>query len=458
MDRLKRYQTLLGLGIALRILTFAFLAPQNNDVAHLTTIQFIAERREIPLASQTGESFQPPLYYVLAAPIWHVSRTAKAVQLLSLIFSIGTLLVLGHLIYRRSLISGEKARLYCMLLACFLPQFVMFGLYVSNDSLAMFLGAVVVLQVARFIEKPDRQELLLLALSVGAGLLTKASFLPFLPVLLALVIFVYLRRGYSHFRTTAAAAAFLALSLAIGSYKFVQNWKHFKTPIASNLDAIGAGPRQGGFRDTYRGLGSFVDFNVARLLASPTVSKLTESSYPLLLYGTFWYQHIPESNFHGNRRVPFNYLGSVIYLFALAPAAAFVLGAVALLRGMPRFCCTFEPEQEDNRRLLVTYLALFFLLGNLGVLIFTILRYHAWSIMQARLMFPSFYGMLATFGFGVNLVHRFRRTATALEIAMRTLVGLFALYFASEMSYLFTLSLSSDFAALLRRIFPLVQH
>src|ERR1700687_5504334 len=75
---------LLALGIALRIVVFWFLDPLNNDVGHLDVIKYIVEHRALPAATASFESYQPPLYYLLAAPIYAASGSVKWVQLLSL--------------------------------------------------------------------------------------------------------------------------------------------------------------------------------------------------------------------------------------------------------------------------------------------------------------------------------------------------------------------------------------
>src|SRR5271165_1599115 len=123
---------LLALGIALRVVVFWFLDPLNNDAGHLDVIKYIVEHRALPAATASFESYQPPLYYLLAAPIYAASGNVKWVQLLSLVFSVLTLLVIYRLLYVDKLLADPRSCRYAFLMACFLPQFVMFGLYLSN--------------------------------------------------------------------------------------------------------------------------------------------------------------------------------------------------------------------------------------------------------------------------------------------------------------------------------------
>src|SRR5258708_14670563 len=87
-------------------------------------------------------ALSPPLYYVLGAPFYAFTGSAKGVQLLSLLLSILTLLLFYRLLYVENLISAEKHRRYAFVLPCFLPEFVLNSLTVSNDTLATFFGAL----------------------------------------------------------------------------------------------------------------------------------------------------------------------------------------------------------------------------------------------------------------------------------------------------------------------------
>jgi len=455
--RLGAGRTLLVLGIALRILVFCFLAPINNDRGHAAVVAYIAEHHAIPSATANAESYQPPLYYLLAAPLYAATGSLKCAQALSLVFSILTLLVLYRLFYVEKLLPGETAARYSFTLACFLPQFVLFGLYLSNDTLAIFLGALLVWQTVRFAAKPVAREAAILALLTSLGLLTKATFLSFLPVLFVLVGLVLLRSGQPVARAGAAALAVCLLAAGLGSWRYVQNYRETGDAFASNLD-----PRDKWViaqQRSYRGAASFLDVNLLKLVAAPSVSPRTESAYPLLLYGTFWYQHIPESNFEVSRFAPYYYLGSAIYVFAVIPSLVFLAGLFELAKRVPRLAlelrCEVMPDRSDaalktaalrpnlrpsceltpgDQRLLVAAVAVSFLLGNLALIVAVALKSHVWSVMQGRLLFPSFAGMLLPFGEGVTAFAKSRRASALLAASMLALAVCFYLYYASEIS------------------------
>ncbi len=103
----------------------------------------------------------------------------------------------------------------------------MFSLYLSNDTMTIFLGNLALLQAWRAIERPVPGQWVLLGLIIVIGLLTKLSFLAFIPVLCGLVFWMS-GRGR---RGLVAATAFGALVLIlVRSYKLVENYINFRSP------------------------------------------------------------------------------------------------------------------------------------------------------------------------------------------------------------------------------------
>lgn len=424
-------KVLLVVGVALRFVTFLFLDPQNVD-GHSFVISFIAKQGRLPHSGELGQAYHPPLYYLLSTPIYRLSGSFKAVQVLSLALSVLTLLVLYHLIYRTGLIEGRSARLYSFVIACFLPQFVLYGLFVSNDTLSIFLGCCAAWCISVLARSPSPKQFALLALIAAAGLLTKATFLAYLPVLALVVLIVLRNRGYSLARSWGAALAFLVILAAATSYKQIDNYQQYGHAFLSNIDfhpdwAI----RQ---QQTYEGLTSFVNFDFSRLLVSPSFSRSTESAYPLMLYATFWYQHVPECSFIGSSRRPFTFLAVLIYVIALVPTAAIVIGFATLTKRIPAFLQRSGESDVTIARAVGTYAAVGLLFANFGIMLAALAKYHVWSIMQGRLLFPSFFGILVLFAAGINKIETTRMGSRILKISMSTLCILFIGYLAGEIA------------------------
>src|SRR5437773_11484194 len=100
-------RTALALGIALRLVVFGFLRPINND-GHYPIVRYVVILGKVPPTNSyidtdemgrvyLDQSYQPPLYYVLAAP-WELLGAIKAVQLFSVVLSCVNLYLLYRLL------------------------------------------------------------------------------------------------------------------------------------------------------------------------------------------------------------------------------------------------------------------------------------------------------------------------------------------------------------------------
>ena len=197
----------------------------------------------------------------------------------------------------------------------------------SNDTLAIFIGALIVWQCRRFIHAPGWKECLLLAILTALGLLTKATFLAFVPVLLGLVVFMFIQRG-SLMKASLTASAFLAIVLSVGSYKFIDNYQRFHDPFVSNLDLPDEWIIEQ--KTHYMGLRSYLDFNIIRLIVSPPMysglDNYTVPGYPALIYATFWADNTEHQH------MPLKYLASLTYVAGILPTVVLLVGIVGLVR------------------------------------------------------------------------------------------------------------------------------
>jgi hypothetical protein len=445
---------LLKLGIATRCIVYLFLSPHNND-AHISIVDYLVKHGTFPNIVDNYLAFHPPLYYLMAAPILAFTGSDKAVQFLSLVTSICTVIVLYQIIYKTSIIVRPRVQLYCLLFSCFLPQFVMFGLYVSNDSLTFLLGGLTVLQASRYLQAPGWKQGALLAVVTGLGLLTKTSFLAFVPVLVLFVLFVEFREHHSFFKAARAMTVFIMISCVLGGYKYVDNYFRYHDPLINSLDV----PVWSFQTHSFQGPRSYFDCDVRRLVVSPSIpfeevmgdarTLTTTGSYPLLLYGTFWYQLIPESNFRGAAHKPFSYIGSVIYLVALVPTAAFLFGALRIVRQLPAFVRRYADNRPEDCGTIVAVVSAALLAGNTALIVVAIMRYHVWALMQGRYLFPSMAGLFVVFASGVELFERTKGGAIVMKSSVIALMTLFGLYFFSEIGYLILHTFSPGIKALL---------
>ncbi len=206
------------LGVLYAWYTPAWQAP--DEPAHYNYIQYLAQQRRFPvlklgdypaayleeikaarfppemsIAPIRYEFHQPPLYYLLAVPVYHLFGGALLpLRLLSV--AIGALLLLvvrwtvQELVPTRPFLS-----LAVTAFVAFLPMHLAFTAAVNNDTLAELLLAAIILLVIRYLKAPgeDRFRLLvLLGFATGLGLITKSSVYVALPLVLLAVLARYL--------------------------------------------------------------------------------------------------------------------------------------------------------------------------------------------------------------------------------------------------------------------------
>ena len=300
----------------------------------------------------------------------------------------------------------------------------MFGLFISNDTLAIFLGVLIFYQCRRLQLMPSFFNYLLLGIWLGLGLLTKAVFLVFvLPI--ALFIWITARQhALPSPQLISRLVLFLLITGGFGFYKYIENLILFGNPTVSNLDLwLWTRDQQ----PTWIGSQSLFDFNLLKLVSNPVISTSTVHSYPLMIYGSFWYSLIPESTFRSNLIPPFNRLGSMIYLVALCPTLLMLMGSTRM--GMAAIRSGSEPDADTRNRLVYEGSLLLTLLLNLFLILAIGWRYDVWSVFQGRLLFPSYFALLLAFSAGMEWAESSRLLTHVIRWLMIALIALFLAYF-----------------------------
>ena len=419
---------LVGLGVLIRIIVFAHIGYLNND-NHLEVVESIARTWLPARADQFNQGYHPPLYYFLAA-FFYLIGGAPAVHFLSLMFSLATLALIARVLRQLPWVSARSCN-WAVALAALHPQFVLFGLFISNDSLAIFLGALLCYQCRRLQLAPSIANHSLLGTYLGLGLLAKAGFLAFI---LPCCFFVWLNGRERALAQAQIVQRLLIVAVAatvLGAYKYVEQSVLFGNPLISNLDLADWVKDQ---RPTWIGIASLLDFNLVKLMMHPVVSSHTVHSYPLMTYASFWYAYIPESTFMSNLIVPLNRIGSAIYLLALAPTmlilSAIVVSARAFIFSIVSGQTT-DPSQTRDRVIFDGTL-LFALVLTLFLILAIGWRYDAWSVFQGRLLFSAYLAILLGLIRGVEFLPTVRSWQLLFRVPLSGLLALFLSYFVAE--------------------------
>lgn len=199
------------------------LRPGCYDEAYLRELTSRRFPPELSVEPLCYEAHQPPLYYLLAAPLFQLSAgSLLALRLLSVLLGAGVLLfalLIGQTLFPDRPLIGLGALAF----AAFVPMHVAILASVNNDALAGLIFAAVLFLLVRRLRAPARPTWrgdLLLGLALGLALLTKLTIYMALP-LAAVTLGLEARqagRGWPLFLKKGGLVFGLALLLALPWY------------------------------------------------------------------------------------------------------------------------------------------------------------------------------------------------------------------------------------------------
>jgi 4-amino-4-deoxy-L-arabinose transferase-like glycosyltransferase len=169
---------------------FPVLKPGDFPAAYLEEIKGAGFPPEMSIAPIRYEFHQPPLYYLLAMPVYRLFGGALLpLRLLSVVLG-ALLLPVIYWTVREVVPEAPGLALGTAAFVAFLPMHLAMTAAVNNDSLAELLGAVVLLLTLRYLkpaaswegEARDVRLPVLLAIATGLALLVKSSLYILLPV------------------------------------------------------------------------------------------------------------------------------------------------------------------------------------------------------------------------------------------------------------------------------------
>ncbi|MCU1237195.1 MAG: hypothetical protein JWP63_5162 [Candidatus Solibacter sp.] len=180
-----------------------------------------AGRAEDPLGELLYESQQPPLYFLLMAPVARASQSWSLATRVFLLRCASLLLCsfalpLGFATARRVFRSEEIAIAIIAIVAC-MPEAMIDFARSGNESLALLVYTALLYGCVRLLDEgPDLRGCVIIGVSLGCGLLTKAYFLTAIP---AVCVAYALAARWS----PKYLAASLAIAAAIGGwwYRFI---------------------------------------------------------------------------------------------------------------------------------------------------------------------------------------------------------------------------------------------
>jgi hypothetical protein len=395
-------QILLWIGLGLRLLVFIVMNPENPD-AHREVLEFFVKNHRFPRTNELFLGCHPPLYYITALP-FYVIGGLKMVQFYGLITSCLNLWLMSKLV--KLTVEDTLVRNLSFILATFLGTYLIYSLFVSNDTLSVLMGTWFFYNLVIYLKKQTLKNVIILSLSTGLALLTKNTFVPFIPVVLMVIFLVNIRKPFLKMvYTMILCGAIIGFS---GTYKFVENYRWQKQQLfVHNLDIFPL-PTNANF---YQGPQSWYNCNILILIKDPNLSSRNPSihSAPLLMYGTFWYKHqYFENNLTFGNYSGFRYIGSIFFIVGILPTLLIFIGLVMLIKQGFQLLFTWKKEFGNGIfwSNFFKIICLVLLLGSVATMFTGIIKYNDWAFMHTRLLVHVFYPIVLLLATGLSLLKK----------------------------------------------------
>lgn len=233
-------------GLVLRII-FSLLIPDftgNDEQAHLRYAQHISTEKRLPNLNNYpnenpagNEYFQPPIYYVLIAPLISITSTPSSQLHLARIISI---IIWGIGFYfALKLISiiklPEPHSVIVLAFTALLPTYIANSSTSNNDTLTNTLSLITLFIIAKLLnQKLTFTKLLILSALISLAILSKLTGLIFLPT--AVWLIYYKAKGLNKI-FIANTTIFIITTGLFSGWWFLYNfliYKDFLGPIAAS--------------------------------------------------------------------------------------------------------------------------------------------------------------------------------------------------------------------------------
>jgi tetratricopeptide (TPR) repeat protein len=211
---------------------------------HLKYINYIQEHRALPLPTEGWETYQPPLYYLIGALALATCKLSiNDPSSVAVLRFLGGFLGIAQFVLvflSLRLLLPVRAALIGLLMAVFLPMHLYLAQYVTNEMLAAALATATLYLCLHILKSdtPRASKFGWLGLAMGAAMLSKATAVLLLPIVVAAIAG---KLAYS--RTPIAISArnlglLLAICFTVCGWHYARIWLKFGTPLLGNWDVI----------------------------------------------------------------------------------------------------------------------------------------------------------------------------------------------------------------------------
>jgi hypothetical protein len=207
---------------------------QHDIGGHREYVSFVLDRWEIPPILQGWETFQPPLYYFVAAAahrLWEATTwedPARGMQALAAAAFVLTVLVAALFVSRR---DSKGPQLLPVALLALLPAHLLLAGRISNDSLLPLLGGLALAAMATGMESGSRASFASGGAALALALATKSSSIALLGAAALLVVFAEPSAWREPRRRATDALLLLGPGAAVALLVAVRSWRQTGSPF-----------------------------------------------------------------------------------------------------------------------------------------------------------------------------------------------------------------------------------
>ena len=155
----------------------------ENDIGHAAYIEWFFHRWFALIEDPTrGQFYHPPLHHFLAAVWMHIftrffsfgaERAVSSIQFLTLFYSSCCMIVMERIL--SALDIRRTGKLLAFSLIVFHPTFIILSGSINNDILSVLLTLLAIYATIRWYQCPTIKMIMLIAISVGLGMMTKLT-------------------------------------------------------------------------------------------------------------------------------------------------------------------------------------------------------------------------------------------------------------------------------------------
>ncbi|MEA4870354.1 MAG: glycosyltransferase family 39 protein [Christensenella sp.] len=239
---------IIALGMFLRIgyMLYTNVQLRAHDISdfhasgHLDYVYQIFSTGTLPATNEV-QFYHPPLQHILQAIVVKIYALIRPDTDLYALFESAKIVPCTAtcsllFVFRsicRELKLGPRASVIAMAIFAFQPTFYLLSSSINNDALMLLFYGTAILYTICWYHKPNMKNILLLALSVGCGMMTKisAATVAFLIAPVFLVVLIQHGKRGKAAPLVGQFGAFLGVSVPLGFWYPVRNWIKFGQPL-----------------------------------------------------------------------------------------------------------------------------------------------------------------------------------------------------------------------------------